>query len=267
MFAWLSGLAASSAAHAIATALALTAAHPLTADAPTLTAPAPFQRELPPLAERLRGPASRSAELSPAACKAELKRKDTNRAFTPVRDSRGIAHAVRVTGPIGKITWRVPAPKYAYGYLDCRLALLLLELGPRLEELGVTGARVDGFYRPGARLPGKKGKKSQHAYGLAIDLTELTVRHPKTGELVKLDVPSDFRGQPGEPVCGEGAALHLPPEASAEESERALLLRNLVCELARGGWFHHILTPNHDRAHESHLHLDIQRGCRFLSID
>jgi hypothetical protein len=48
---------------------------------------------------------------------------------------------------------------------------------------------------------------------------------------------------------------------------RGILLRNFVCKMAAGGWFHHVLTPNHDRAHESHLHLDIKRDSRWLSLD
>jgi hypothetical protein len=36
-------------------------------------------------------------------------------------------------------------------------------------------------------------------------------------------------------------------------------LRNIVCAIARTGFFHHMLTPNYNQAHENHLHFDIKR--------
>jgi hypothetical protein len=41
----------------------------------------------------------------------------------------------------------------------------------------------------------------------------------------------------------------------------------VICDVARSGLFHHILTPNHDAAHKNHFHLDIARGARQRIIE
>jgi len=257
---WLSSLVPSQTVSVLALQLLATTASPA-------LAPQAFQKELPSREVRLAGPATRAANLSPAACKSRLKVLDTGHVVTFAGASSGIASPTRIKGPVGELTLQVPAPKFSFGLLDCRLAVLLLELAPELTKWGVKSLRIDGFYRKGARIGGKKGKKSQHAYGLALDLVTLEVMDPATGERVELDVKRDFYGKLGAPTCGPEARLHVPDTASPLEVRRSLLLRNFVCDLARGGWFHHMLTPNHDRAHESHLHLDIKRDSHWLSIE
>jgi hypothetical protein len=227
-----------------------------------------FQRPLPPLAELLAGPAARLAALSPGDCRTALRASSGAATFAFADPADGIATPLRVAGPLGAVALRVPPKSVPFGLLDCRLALLLLELTPTLERHGVRALRVDNFYRPGARLGGRHGKKkSQHSYGLAIDLPELTMDVPDDGEdePVRVLVKDDFRGARGEPPCGPDARLHLPEDATVAERARARALRELTCELARGGWFHHVITPNNDAAHEDHLHLDLQRGGRWFS--
>jgi len=248
-------------------ALSALALHVATSSAGEVVQRHPFQEPLPSRETRLNGPGTRAANLSPAACRQRLSLLDTERVVVRGGDTSGIATSVRIKGPLGALAMRVPAPKFSYGLLDCRLAVLLLELAPELTRAGVKALHVDGFYRKGARVGGKKGKKSQHAYGLALDLVTLEVEDPKSGERVVLDVKRDFYGARGEPPCGPDAKLHPPDSATAADLRRSVLLRNFVCHLAGGGWFHHILTPNHDAAHESHLHLDIKRDNHWLSID
>jgi hypothetical protein len=249
------------------TTVSALALHVAASTAPAVLNPHPFQAPLPSRETRLAGPATRVANLSPAACKARLQALDVTHAVVPTTATTGVATAVRIKGPMGDLELRVPAPKFSYGTLDCRLAVLLLELAPELTREGVVSLTVDGFYRKGARLGGKKGKKSQHAYGLAIDLVTLHVKDEVTGSRLELNVARDFFGLQGEAVCGPEARLHPPDTATAIDIRRGILLRNFVCKLAAGGWFHHVLTPNHDRAHESHLHLDIKRDSRWLSLD
>jgi hypothetical protein len=122
-----------------------------------------------------------------------------------------------------------------------------------LKRHDVVEVGVDNMYRPHAHLPGKK-KPSQHSYGLAIDMTRL-----KLADGRELVVERDFQGALGEPVCGADAR----PELESD----ALRLRDLICDVARSGSFHHILTPNHDVAHRNHFHLDIARGARQRMID
>lgn len=190
--------------------------------------------------------ATRAANLSPAACKAELTKRGLKVAFakqavagvaTPLRLPASV-HGVRVIGSAGT------SP---YGVLDCRLALVVDELAQILAKHDVVAVRADNFYRKRARLPGKKAK-SQHAYGLAIDVTGFVLKDGRT-----LEVERDWHGAVGEPACG-------PSSAPDDPTPGTIALRDLVCDLFRAGLFHHVLTPGFDLAHRNHLHLDIKRG-------
>ena len=196
----------------------------------------------------------RWASLSQQQCLAEVARRKLG--VTRFRGAAvGVATPVRVTGPIGGVRFVTPGAKSPYGILDCRLALALSDLAPLLKRHDVVEARVDNMYRPHAHLPGKK-KPSQHSFGLAIDMTRL-----KRADGTELVVERDFQGAIGEPVCGDGARPR--PELSGEASD----LRDLICDVARSGLFHHILTPNHDAAHRDHFHLDIARGAHQRIIE
>ena len=138
--------------------------------------------------------------------------------------------------------------------MDCRLALTLVELAPGLAERGVVSVRLDNVYRRGAHLPGKRRNRSQHAYGLAVDVTALTLDDGRV-----LEIERDWHGQIGEPACGPDATLDDPTEASID-------LRDLVCDVARRRFFHTMLTPNYNAAHADHLHLDIKRDQTFWGI-
>jgi hypothetical protein len=96
-------------------------------------------------------------------------------------------------------------------------------------------------------LPGRR-THSQHRYGLAIDLVAFGLADES-----ELSVENDWQGERDKPVCGPDSRL-------TEPTERAIALRNVVCDIARSGIFHHILTPSYDEAHRDHLHLDIKRG-------
>jgi hypothetical protein len=148
------------------------------------------------------------------------------------------------------VTFITAGPKSPYSLLDCRLALTLDEVTKAWNNQGVVSIRVDNFYRRAARLPGSR-KRSQHAYGLAIDMTEIGLAD---GSII--DVEQAWGAEVGVPPCGPAARLDGTIPGS-------LTLRNLVCQLAAGGHFHHILTPAYDLAHKNHLHLDIKRGAKY----
>jgi hypothetical protein len=192
--------------------------------------------------------ATRYANLTSAACRAELHRRRI--AAVPAAGfALGIATPMRLLGPLRNVRFVTPGPKSQNGMLDCRLVLLLDELSGLLAEQGVAVVYVDGFYRPKSHLPGKK-VPSQHSFGLAADIHALGTKDGRT-----LLIERDFAGRLGAPVCGEAAVVE-------PESNDAVELRNIVCAVARGKGFHYLLTPNHDAAHSNHLHGDIKRGAR-----
>jgi hypothetical protein len=213
----------------------------------------PFQRALEQRATAAGTRAQRIAGLSPGQCSSELKRRKlTLKSFRG--SAKGVALPLRLSAEVGGVRYVAPGGKSPYGVLDCRLALALLELSEVLVRHAVVEVRVDNMYRPRAKLPGRR-KPSQHSYGLAIDLTRFKL---ESGAEVVIE--HDFGGAIGEPVCGPQATIH-------GSTEHGTWLRNLVCDIARAGIFHHILTPNHDRAHRDHFHFDITRGARHRSIE
>lgn len=234
-----------------APALGLALLGPARVHAEAATESASYLEPLPSAIVTKTSLATRRAELGGAACLAEV----AHRKLAVQRWSGaavGVATPVRVTGPIGGVRFVTPGKKSPYGILDCRLALALSDLAEVLARHGVLQVQVDNMYRPHAHLPGKK-KPSQHSYGLAIDMTRVKLEGGR-----ELMVERDFQGAIGEPVCGEGARA-LEGDAGT--------LRDLICDVARSGAFHHILTPNHDAAHHDHFHLDIARGARQRIIE
>lgn len=216
---------------------------------------------MPPKAERLKGPARKYADLSPGQCRQRLKQAgELGKAFKRQGPANGIATPLRVVGPLGSVELKVPPPKLPWGLLDCRQALVWIDILPTLEKHEVATVRIDNFYRNRSRI--RRGKKSQHAYGLAADIMSITFRDGR--EVVVLD---DFFGKRGEPVCGPEAQIHPPAEATLEDVKDAISMRNLVCDLARQGAFNGMLTPNFNQAHENHFHFDIKRGSSWYSIN
>lgn len=218
---------------------------PTAADAETARAHFPFNDPLPDASAR-KAPATRYGNFFPAQCRAEIKKRkiEVKPGYGP---ARGISIPLRLAGALHGVRFVTPGAKSVYGMLDCRLVLALDDLAAVLERNEVVQVQVDNLYRPHAHLPGKKRKPSQHAYGLAIDLVALTLRDGRT-----LVVERDWHGAIGAPPCGPDATV-------PDTADETLRLRNLLCDVAREGLFHHILTPNYDLAHSNHWHLDIKR--------
>jgi len=147
---------------------------------------------------------------------------------------------LRLRGPIGGVDV-VSNDKHAvYAILDCRLALALLSWAPILQRAGVTRIVHYSMYRPGARVAGS-GHVSGHARGLAIDAARFQLRD---GTVV--DVQSDWEERDHGPPCPR----------RGDEGWQSRLLRGLVCEAVDRELFQVVITPNHDHAHENHVHLE-----------
>ncbi len=221
-------------------------------EARTTPGPAAFERPLPGDVLPEAAPARRFANLSPTQCRRMLRERQLP--FRRVGEMHGVATALRIDGAILGIELRGPGGSSPYGVLDCRLALALAEMAPLLQRHGVRAIRIDNMYRPNARFGGKR-KRSQHSYGLAVDIFAFTFQDGTV-----LEIEDTWEARLGKPVCGSTAAAQ-----GISNPERRL--RNLVCDLVRAGIFHHVLTPHYDRAHANHLHLDIKRGETTYSLN
>jgi hypothetical protein len=222
---------------------------------PTVAEPMPrqpFHEPMPDPALAAGTPALSFANLTGARCRAELKKKQIE-TKAPKAAPKTILVPLRLAGPLHGVRFiTAPAPS-PYGIVDCRLVLALDELASVLSTFDVVTIRIDNLYRPRAKLPGSH-KRSQHAYGLAADITSFTLADGRT-----LSVEDDWHATIGEKACGPDAVMSDPDDES-------IALRNIVCEIARRGLFHHLLTPGFNAAHRTHFHFDIQRNEKRWAI-
>jgi hypothetical protein len=133
---------------------------------------------------------------------------------------RGIRTPIEVIGPVGGV--RLLSRGKRPALMDCALALALADAGPLFRHAGVTGLSFSAAYdyrpiRGGTRL-------SEHAHGLAIDV------HAFETAAGRLDVQRDF--------------------------SRGPTLRRLASGLQRHPRFRLILTPDDNRDHHNHFHIE-----------
>ena len=204
---------------------------------------------------------TRYAAMNAAACKAELGRRGV--AFTTVAEAPGVRIPVRVAAGVGGVIYRTEAPQHVretgpHDVFDCRLVLALSDFSRVLKTHDIDDVRIFSAWRPvsAERLGDAEG--TRHGGGLAVDVARLGKRlAPGEKERTWLDVKRDFHGRIGVPVCGAGAAPPWPATTAARE------IRSIACEAADQHFFTAILTPNYNRAHRNHFHLEITPDVRW----
>jgi hypothetical protein len=202
--------------------------------------------------------AYRYGTLSRAACEAELRARKI--AFERVDTARGVLAPVRLAGPLHGVTFRteLPAKQRAttpWEIGDCRLVLALDDFAAILARHDIVEVHHYSMYRP----PSEKtwpadqiGKR--HDGALALDAGKLV---DKNG--VVLDVDRDFHGALGAKTCGDDAA---PSPATPE----AIELRAILCETVAARVFNVVLTPNYNKPHHNHFHLEVTSGVKWFLV-
>ncbi|MEO7329988.1 MAG: extensin family protein [Minicystis sp.] len=214
----------------------------------------------PPEVEKT--PAFRYAAMSNDVCLTELRARGVPFALLtppPPGTRQPYPHSVetplRLTGPIRGVRFRhadpnVPEDLVLESVADCRLALALDDLAYIVRQYAVTEVHYLSMYRHGSTKPGVR-----HPAGRAIDVARV-----RFGDGSVYDVEQDFHGRIGVKTCGEGAA---PP---TKDTPGARFFHRLVCELDAARPFNLVLTPQHDRAHRNHLHLEVRSEIRWQLI-
>lgn len=157
--------------------------------------------------------------------------RDAGVAFQLAPDKRGVETPIALAGPIGSVRyWTLGGGPMVS---DCRLALALAKIAPELRGLGISAVRFSGAY---SYRMARVGRLSLHAYGLALDIHEVTAQGKS------YVVARDF-------------AKHLPNGCA----EGAPLLNRLACRLAQLRMFQELLTPDSNQDHHDHLHIAIAR--------
>jgi hypothetical protein len=159
-----------------------------------------------------------------ADCIERLRERDVR--FETLPAERGVDTPILVHGALGGVNfWSSGGPMV----VDCRMALVLLRVAPEFTALGITRARFSGAY---VYRTSKQGRLSLHAYGLAIDMHDVTTAEGT------FSVQRDFARGIG---CAEGSPL----------------LNRLSCRLRALGLFRELLTPDYDADHQDHVHLGL----------
>jgi hypothetical protein len=200
-------------------------------------------------------PALRYGSLDRTTCEAELGRRHIP--FASVATARGVLAPVRLTGPVGGVTYHstLPASQRAsspYEILDCRLVLALDDFSAILAKHDVVEVIHFSVYRPPS--PTTVNEMHQHEGALAIDAGWFK---KKDGTI--LQVERDFHGRIGASTCGPGTG---PSPATAE----ATALRAIVCEAADAHVFNIELTPDFNWEHRNHFHLEVRPAVRWSLI-
>lgn len=170
-----------------------------------------------------------------SACRRELMARAIP--FEPTKLG-WIADAVRITGPIGGVTYLYGGGKSPV-IIDCSLALSLAEASRYFLPAGIQTIYVASAYS--RRYVRGTTRWSKHAYGLALDVYALG--GPTLGTLnVMQDYEQglsrgyDCLGEPGD--------------------EHSKYLRLIFCQLTYSELFHLVLSPDYNTDHEDHFHLE-----------
>jgi hypothetical protein len=201
-------------------------------------------------------PAVRYAALAPADCKAEL---ETRHIAYRDETAKGVLIPVRLTGPLHGVTFRTDLPEAQrettpWEIADCRLVLALDDFAAMLEKHDVVEVRHYSIYRVAPKSWPDDKIGGQHNGALALDAGRFI---EKDG--TSLDVLKTFHGKIGDKTCGDGAGPH-------PATPEALELRAILCEAVDAHLFNVVLTPDFNRPHRNHFHLEVMTGVRWFLV-
>jgi hypothetical protein len=202
------------------------------------------------------------ASMDGAVCERELgkrgiafARRDADRTAAP-----GVVTPVRLEGPLHGVTVRSGLPpaeraKAALEIFDCRLVLALDDFAAMLAPHDVVEMLHLSAYRSrknGGCTPRYDGK--QHCAALAVDVAAF-----KKKDGSSLVVDRDFKGKVGTKTCTD-AVRKAPRDAASAE------LWGFACDAAEKAIFNVILTPNFNKQHKNHFHLEITPDAAWMLI-
>ncbi len=191
------------------------------------------------------------AEMSSDACYQRLD--DRGIKFERVKAGALVEAPTRLTGPLRGVAFRHLHPRTSGSIVDCRLLLALDDFAGVLRSQGVVETGYLAAYRPDRTGRAEPGRR--HPAGLAMDIAWF-----KRDDGQRLVVEKDFEGRVGAKTCGRNA------QKPSENNEHAIALRKLVCETAKARLFHLFLTPNYDRQHHDHMHVEVRRNVHWFLV-
>lgn len=200
--------------------------------------------------------ASRYASMDRSSCEAELVKRSI--AFERVGEARGVIAPLRLKGPIAGVDFHSMLPlsqrrTSPYEIYDCRLVLALDDWARVLARYDVVEVIHYSVYRPPPAKKVLNGAGRRHSGALAIDAAIFKTRDGQT-----MSVEKDFHGRIGGKPCAARPSTTLPASA--------VTLRKIVCEAADAQLFNVMLTPDYNRPHRNHFHLEVTAGVRWVLV-
>lgn len=202
-------------------------------------------------------PVARYATMDASECYAELDRRAIP--YAKAQNLDGVDAPVRIVGPLHGVIFthlnhsRDESLNADTGVADCRLVLALDDFSRRLVSHGVVEVAFISAYRP--RAPGTVLPGQRHPAALAMDVAWMRKSDGST-----LNIQRDFHGRVGARTCGSR------PEPPRESSGSAVELRSILCEAADQRLFNLVLTPNYNREHYNHVHLEVRRNIDWILV-
>jgi extensin-like protein len=197
-------------------------------------------------------PAVHYGEMSQAECVAELGKR--NIAFEK-ETARGVLAPIRLTGPLHGVKFHSNDSKDSIHEIgDCRLVLAMDDFAAILERHEIVDVRHYSMWRPPPKSWPDDKIGSRHDGALAIDAAHFT-----TKDGTELDVLKDFHGAIGDKTCGDGAAPH-------PSTDKAVELRKILCEAVDAHLFNVVLTPDYNKPHRNHFHLEVTAGVKWFLV-
>jgi len=201
-------------------------------------------------------PAYHYGQLSRVDCEAEL----TTRGIAFKREAAlGVLAPVRLGGRLHGVLFRTSEPearratsKWEIG--DCRLVLAMDDFSKILEAHHIVEVRHYSMYRPPPSSWSAAQIGTRHTGALALDAGKFIAEDGTV-----LDVDKDFHGAIDAKTCGDGA--HPDPATPA-----ALELRAILCEAVAQRLFNVYLTPNYNKPHHNHYHLEVTAGVKWFLV-
>lgn len=154
----------------------------------------------------------------------------TGTSYKKLGAKNGVETPIEVTSDIGGVRYEPGAGQSLL--CDCRFAVALHRVAQVLKSAGVSRIRFSGAY---SYRMSRVGRLSLHAYGLAMDVHEITVNG------TTLAVRQDFRRG-----LSNGCASDAPA------------LNQVACRLKSAGMFRELLTPDFNSDHWDHFHLGVE---------
>jgi hypothetical protein len=200
--------------------------------------------------------AYRYGTMTRAACEDELRTRKIK--FTR-ESARGVLAPVRLAGALHGVTFRTnldhkqrATTPWEIG--DCRLVLAMDDFAEILARHNIVEVVHYSMYRkPSASLPADK-VGTRHEGALALDAAKFVDEHGAA-----LDVLKDFHGAIGEKTCSDDSG----PSPSTPE---AVELRAILCETVDARIFNVVLTPNYNKPHANHFHLEVTSGVKWFLV-